>query len=72
MKKKQICGQIIVTEANIMPVVQQHEEALPVIRERLGEICKRVDILYKMNWIIILLLVAVFGEKALSYAVRVM
>jgi hypothetical protein len=60
MDKRQICGEIIVTEGNVIPVVQQHEEALPIIKEELKKLAK-------MNWVIILLLAVTLGEKALQW-----
>jgi hypothetical protein len=70
MDKKQILGEIIVTEGNVIPVVQQHEECLPHIKEKIDELAKRVDTLYRMDWVIILLVVGVFGEKALGYIAK--
>ena len=60
MDRRNTLGDIIVTTENVIPVVQQHEEMLPHIKEK-------VDTLYKMNWVIILLLVAFFGDKGLTY-----
>jgi hypothetical protein len=60
MDKRQICGEIIVTEDNVIPVVQQHEEALPIIKEELKKLAK-------MNWTIIILLAVTLGEKALQW-----
>jgi len=58
---------IIVTINNVVPVVQQHEECLPYIKEKIDSLAKRIDSLYKMDWIIIILVVSVLGEKALKY-----
>jgi len=60
MDKKQILGEIIVTEGNVIPVVQQHEEALPIIKEELKK-------LTRMNWTIIVMLALAFGEKAMQW-----
>ena len=70
MNKRQIITEIIVTQDNVIPVVQQHEECLPHIKEKIDELAKRVDTLYRMDWVIILLIVCVFGEKALSYIAK--
>jgi len=67
MDKRQTLAEIIVTHENVVPVVQQHEECLPHIKEKIDSLAKRVDSLYKMDWVIILLMVAVLGEKALGY-----
>ena len=67
MDRRQTLSEIIVTHENVIPVVQQHEECLPHIKEKIDSLAKRVDSLYKMDWVIILLMVAVLGEKALSY-----
>lgn len=67
MDKRQTLAEIIVTHENVIPVVQQHEECLPHIKEKIDSLAKRIDSLYKMEWVIILLMVAVLGEKALSY-----
>ena len=67
MDKRQTLAEIIVTHENVIPVVQQHEECLPHIKEKIDSLAKRIDSLYKMDWVIILLMVAVLGEKALSY-----
>ena len=67
MDKRQTLAEIIVTHENVIPVVQQHEECLPHIKEKIDSLAKRVDSLYKMEWVIILLMVAVLGEKALGY-----
>lgn len=67
MDKRNGLNNIIVTLDNVVPVVQQHEECLPHIKEKIDSLAKRVDSLYKMEWVIILLMVAVLGEKALSY-----
>lgn len=67
MDKRQVLNDIIVTIDNVVPVVQQHEECLPHIKEKIDSLVKRIDALYKMDWVIILLMVAVLGEKALSY-----
>jgi len=71
MGKRQSLSSIIVTSENVVPVVQQHEECLPHIKGAIDALTKRVDTLYKMNWVIILLLVAFLGEKGLSYLARV-
>jgi hypothetical protein len=60
MDDKIVFGQIIVTEGNVIPVVQQHEEALPIIKEELKKLAK-------MNWTIIILLAVTLGEKALQW-----
>jgi hypothetical protein len=60
MDKRQICSEIIVTEGNVIPVVQQHEEALPIIKEELKKLAK-------MNWTIIILLAVTLGEKAIQW-----
>jgi len=70
MNKRQIITEIIVTQDNVIPVVQQHEECLPHIKEKIDELAKRVDTLHRMDWVIILLIVGVFGEKALSYIAK--
>ena len=57
---KIVLGQIIVTEGNVIPVVQQHEEALPIIKEELKKLAK-------LNWVIIVLLAVTLGEKALQW-----
>ena len=67
MDKRSVLNNIIVTLDNVVPVVQQHEECLPHIKEKIDSLAKRVDSLYKMEWVIILLMVAVLGEKALKY-----
>ena len=67
MDKRRVLNNIIVTLDNVVPVVQQHEECLPHIKEKIDSLAKRVDSLYKMEWVIILLMVAVLGEKALKY-----
>jgi hypothetical protein len=67
MDKRQTLAEIIVTHENVIPVVQQHEECLPHIKEKIDSLAKRVDSLYKMEWVIILLMVAVLGEKVLGY-----
>ncbi len=67
MDKRQTLAEIIVTHENVIPVVQQHEECLPHIKEKIDSLSKRVDSLYKMDWVIILLMVAVLGEKVLGY-----
>jgi hypothetical protein len=67
MDKRQGLTEIIVTSENVIPVVQQHEECLPHIKEKIDHLTKRIDTLYRMDWVIILLMVAFFGEKALSY-----
>lgn len=67
MDKRQGLNDIIVTIDNVVPVVQQHEECLPHIKEKIDSLAKRIDSLYKMEWVIILLMVAVLGEKALGY-----
>lgn len=67
MDKRQGLNSIIVTHENVVPVVQQHEECLPHIKEKIDSLAKRVNSLYKMNWVIILLMVSVLGEKALGY-----
>ena len=60
MDKGQICSEIIVDEKNVVGVVQQHEEALPIIKEELKK-------LEKMNWTIIILLAVTLGEKAIQW-----
>lgn len=60
MDERQICSEIIVTEGNVIPVVQQHEEALPIIKEELKKLAK-------MNWTIIILLAVTLGEKAIQW-----
>jgi hypothetical protein len=67
MDKRQGLAEIIVTSENVIPVVQQHEECLPHIKEKIDHLTKRIDTLYRMNWIIIILIVSVLGEKALKY-----
>ena len=67
MDKRQLLSEIIVTSENVIPVVQQHEECLPHIKEKIDHLTKRIDTLYRMNWVIILLIVGVLGEKALKY-----
>ena len=67
MDKRQTLAEIIVTHENVVPVVQQHEECLPHIKEKIDSLAKRVDSLYKMDWVIILLMVAILGEKVLGY-----
>ena len=67
MDKRQGLTDIIVTLDNVVPVVQQHEECLPHIKEKIDHLTKRIDTLYRMNWIIIILVVSVLGEKALKY-----
>jgi hypothetical protein len=67
MDKRQGLTEIIVTSENVIPVVQQHEECLPHIKEKIDHLTKRIDTLYRMNWIIIILVVSVLGEKALKY-----
>ena len=67
MDKRSGLNNIIVTPDNVIPVVQQHEECLPHIKEKIDSLAKRIDSLYKMEWAIILLMVAVLGEKALKY-----
>ena len=67
MDKRQGLTEIIVTSENVIPVVQQHEECLPHIKEKIDHLSKRIDTLYRMNWIIIILVVSVLGEKALKY-----
>ncbi len=67
MDKRQGLTDIIVTLDNVIPVVQQHEEILPHIKEKIDSLSKRVDTLYHMNWVIILLMVAFLGEKAIGY-----
>jgi hypothetical protein len=44
----------------VIPVVQQHEEALPIIKEELKK-------LTRMNWTIIVMLALAFGEKAMQW-----
>ena len=70
MDKRQGLNDIIVTLDNVVPVVQQHEECLTHIKEKIDHLTKRIDTLYRMDWVIILLIVAVFGEKALGYIAR--
>jgi hypothetical protein len=60
MEHKQILSEIIVTNTNVIPVVQQHEEALPIIKDELKKIGR-------MNWTIIILLAVTLGEKALQW-----
>ncbi len=60
MDDKIVLGQIIVTEGNVIPVVQQHEEALPIIKEELKKLAK-------LNWVIIVLLAVTLGEKAMQW-----
>ena len=60
MDKRQICSEIIVDEKNVVGVVQQHEEALPIIKEELKKLAK-------MNWTIIILLAVTLGEKAIQW-----
>ena len=67
MDKRQGLNNIIVTIDNVVPVVQQHEECLPHIREKIDHLTKRIDTLYRMEWVIILLMVSVLGEKVLKY-----
>jgi len=67
MDKRQSLSSIIVTSENVIPVVQQHEECLPHIKEKIDHLTKRIDTLYKMDWVIILLMVSVLGEKVLKY-----
>jgi hypothetical protein len=67
MDKRQVVTEIIVTMDNVVPVVQQHEECLPHIREKIDHLTKRIDTLYRMDWVIILLMVSVLGEKVLKY-----
>ena len=67
MNKRQIITEIIVTQDNVIPVVQQHEECLPHIKEKIDHLTKRIDTLYRMVWVIILLLVAFLGENVLGY-----
>lgn len=67
MDKRQVLNEIIVTSENVIPVVQQHEECLPHIKEKIDHLTKRIDTLYRMDWVIILLVVSVLGEKALKY-----
>jgi hypothetical protein len=67
MDKRQVVTEIIVTMDNVVPVVQQHEECLPHIKEKIDHLTKRIDTLYKMDWVIILLMVSVLGEKVLKY-----
>ena len=70
MDKRQVVTEIIVTLDNVVPVVQQHEECLPHIKEKIDHLTKRIDTLYRMDWVIIILMVAFFGEKALGYIAR--
>jgi len=72
MDKRQTLAEIIVTHENVVPVVQQHEECLPHIKEKIDHLTKRIDTLYRMDWVIILLMVAVLGEKAIGYLGGVM
>ena len=67
MDKRQGLTDIIVTLDNVVPVVQQHEDCLPHNREKIDHQTKRIDTLYRMDWVIILLMVAFLGEKALGY-----
>ena len=67
MDKRQGLTEIIVTPDNVVPVVQQHEECLPHIKEKIDHLTKRIDTLYRMDWVIILLMVAFLGEKAIGY-----
>lgn len=67
MDKRKTLAEIIVTHENVVPVVQQHEECLPHIKEKIDHLTKRIDTLYRMDWVIILLMVAFLGEKALRY-----
>jgi hypothetical protein len=67
MDKRQVVTEIIVTMDNVVPVVQQHEECLPHIKEKIDHLTKRIDTLYRMDWVIILLMVSVLGEKVLKY-----
>jgi hypothetical protein len=67
MDKRQGLTEIIVTSENVIPVVQQHEECLPHIKEKIDHLTKRIDTLYRMDWVIILLVVSVLGEKVLKY-----
>ena len=67
MDKRQGLNDIIVTLDNVVPVVQQHEECLPHIKEKIDHLTKRMDTLYRMDWVIILLMVAFLGEKAIGY-----
>ena len=67
MDKRQGLNDIIVTMDNVVPVVQQHEECLPHIKEKIDHLTKRIDTLYRMDWVIILLMVSVLGEKVLKY-----
>ncbi len=67
MDKRQVVTEIIVTMDNVVPVVQQHEECLPHIKEKIDHLTKRIDTLYRMDWVIILLMVAFLGEKAIGY-----
>ena len=71
MDKRQGLTDIIVTLDNVVPVVQQHEECLPHIKEKIDHLTKRIDTLYRMDWVIILLMVAFLGEKALRYLAAV-
>ena len=70
MDKRQSLSSIIVTSENVVPVVQQHEECLPHIKEKIDHLTKRIDTLYRMDWVIIILMVAFFGEKALGYIAK--
>jgi len=67
MDKRHLLAEIIVTNENVIPVVQQHEELFPHIKETIEHLNKRIDMLYRMDWVIILCLIAVLGEKALAY-----
>ena len=67
MDNRQGLTDIIVTLDNVVPVVQQHEECLPHIKEKIDHLTKRIDTLYRMDWVIILLMVAFLGEKAIGY-----
>ena len=60
MDKRHTLVDIIVTTENVIPVVQQHEEALPIIKDELKKIGR-------MNWTIIILLAVTLGEKALQW-----
>ena len=60
MDKRHTFVDIIVTTENVIPVVQQHEEALPIIKDELKKIGR-------MNWTIIILLAVTLGEKALQW-----
>jgi hypothetical protein len=67
MNKRHTLVDIIVTAENVIPVVQQHEELLPHIKEKIDGLVERINTLYHMNWIIILLMVAILGEKGMTY-----